>query len=80
MNKELKCGVVGATGYSGVELLRLLNQHPQATICKVTSRTEAGRKVAEIFPTLSSLELQFESPENTDFNACDVVFLSLIHI
>ena len=44
----IKVGIVGGTGYTGVELLRLLAQHPQVQIVAITSRTEAGMPVAEI--------------------------------
>ncbi len=76
MNKDIKCAVVGATGYSGVELLRLLSGHPHATVATVTSRAEAGRKVAELFPNLHAIDLEFESPEHADLNACDLVFFA----
>jgi len=76
MNKEIKCGVVGATGYSGVELMRLLSDHPQATLSTVTSRAEAGHKVAALFPNLDSIDLEFEAPENANLNACDLVFFA----
>lgn len=76
MKNDINCAVVGATGYSGVELLRLLSGHPQVTISKVTSRAEAGRKVAELFPSLAALGLQFESPEGADYSGCDIVFFA----
>ena len=48
----IKVGIVGGTGYTGVELLRLLAQHPEVKIVAITSRTEAGMPVAEMFPSL----------------------------
>ena len=48
----LEVGVVGGTGYTGVELLRLLVTHPQIKLLHVTSRGEAGNKVADLFPNL----------------------------
>jgi N-acetyl-gamma-glutamylphosphate reductase len=46
----IKVGIVGGTGYTGVELLRLLAQHPQAELVAITSRTEVGTRVADMFP------------------------------
>ena len=48
----IKVGIVGGTGYTGVELLRLLAQHPQVQLHSITSRSEAGMAVAEMFPSL----------------------------
>ena len=49
----VKVGIVGGTGYTGVELLRLLAQHPQAEVAVITSRSEAGVKVADMYPAWS---------------------------
>ena len=51
-HKTLRIGVVGGTGYSGVELLRLLAQHPHCDLKVITSRHEAGTAVASMFPSL----------------------------
>ena len=51
-HKTLGIGVVGGTGYSGVELLRLLAQHPHCELKVITSRQEAGTPVAAMFPSL----------------------------
>lgn len=48
----IKVGIVGGTGYTGVELLRLLAQHPQAEVAVITSRSEAGVAVADMYPNL----------------------------
>ena len=59
----IKVGIIGGTGYTGVELLRLLIQHPQVEIAVVTSRSEAGKSVAELFPNLRGhLDLIFTKP------------------
>jgi len=50
----VKVGIVGGTGYTGVELLRLLAQHPQAEVVVITSRSEAGLAVADMYPNLRS--------------------------
>ena len=73
----LKLGIVGGTGYTGVELLRLLVQHPQARIQVITSRSEAGRPVAELFPNLRGhVELEFVEPSADAYRDCDLVFFA----
>lgn len=74
MNK-IKIGIIGGTGYTGVELLRLLVVHPNADVVLITSRSEAGRAVSDLFPSLRGFtELNFTKPEPSSFNDCDVVF------
>jgi len=71
----IKIGIIGATGYTGVELLRLLAAHPQAEVIDITSRQETGREVVDIFPNLRGhYDLKFLSPDEVNFSACDVVF------
>lgn len=73
----IKAGVVGGTGYTGVELLRLLAQHPEAEVVAITSRKEAGMKVAEMFPSLRGrVDLAFTTPEAAPLKTCDVVFFA----
>ena len=73
----LKCGIVGGTGYTGVELLRLLARHPGAEVSLVTSRGEAGRPVDELFPNLRGhIALDFERPDPARLAGCDVVFFA----
>jgi N-acetyl-gamma-glutamyl-phosphate reductase len=48
----IKAAIVGGTGYTGVELLRLLAKHPQVEVTVITSRAEAGTKVADMYPSL----------------------------
>ena len=54
-SKKIKIGIIGATGYTGVELLRLLSAHRYAEVCTVTSRSEAGVKLADYFPSLRGI-------------------------
>jgi len=76
----IKIGVVGATGYTGVELLRLLAMHPNADVVAITSRTEAGRRVDDLFPSLRGhYEQQFTDPNSDQLNDCDVVFFATPH-
>jgi len=73
--KKIKVGIIGGTGYTGVELLRLLVVHPQVELQAITSRGEAGRKVSELFPSLRGFtELEFTDPDKSDLGNCDVVF------
>lgn len=73
----VKVGVVGGTGYTGVELLRLLAQHPGAELTAITSRGEAGLPVADMFPSLRGrVSLAFSDPAKADLEACDVVFFA----
>ncbi len=71
----IKVGIVGGTGYTGVELLRLLVQHPQVEIQAVTSRAEAGKPISELFPNLrGKLTLNFSDPKDADLDNCDMIF------
>jgi N-acetyl-gamma-glutamyl-phosphate reductase len=81
MKKQMiKVGIVGGTGYTGVELLRLLTAHPQVELATITSRQEAGKAVAGVFPSLRGLvKLVFESPETAALDKCDVVFFATPH-
>ncbi len=73
----IKAGIVGGTGYTGVELLRLLAQHPEVELAAITSRKEAGMPVAEMFPSLRGrVELAFATPEEAPLKSCDVVFFA----
>ena len=70
-------GVVGGTGYTGVELLRLLSQHPRAELRVITSRKEAGQPVADLFPNLRGrVNLKFSEPSREALSACDIVFFA----
>src|SRR5216683_6782184 len=70
-------GIVGETGYTGIELLRILAQHPQAELAAITSRKEAGIKVTELFPSLrGAVALAFSDPSKADLGRCNVVFFA----
>jgi len=76
----IKVGIVGGTGYTGVELLRLLAPHPKVNIEVITSRSEAGVAVADLFPNLREhIELSFTVPNIDTLTACDVVFFATPH-
>ena len=75
--KTISIGIVGGTGYTGVELLRLLAQHPGCELKVITSRKEAGMAVAEMFPNLRGrVKLKFTAPAAGALAACDVVFFA----
>jgi N-acetyl-gamma-glutamyl-phosphate reductase len=73
----LKIGIVGGTGYTGVELLRILSQHPKVSIEAITSRKEAGMEVTQLFPSLRGrIELKFSDPAEANLDKCDAVFFA----
>lgn len=73
----IKVGVVGGTGYTGVELLRLLAQHPKVELSVITSRSETGMKVSELFPNLRGyLDIAFSVPTVEILSRCDLVFFA----
>lgn len=73
----LAVGVVGGTGYTGAELLRLLVMHPQVELKHVTSRSESGSKVADLFPNLRGFtDICFTEPAVETLAECDVVFFA----
>jgi N-acetyl-gamma-glutamyl-phosphate reductase len=73
----IKVGIVGGTGYTGVELLRLLVQHPEVEIRAITSRGDAGMPVASMFPSLRGrVDLTFQDPATANLKQCDLVFFA----
>lgn len=76
----IKVGIVGGTGYTGVELLRLLSQHPDVQLQAITSRKEAGMPVADMYPSLRGrVGLKFVTPDEARLADCDVVFFATPH-
>ncbi len=76
-NTKKKIGIVGATGYTGVELLRLLATHPDVEISYVTSRSNAGMRVDAMFPNLRGfIDLEFSDPSTDALAQCDLVFFA----
>jgi len=73
----IKIGIVGGTGYTGAELLRLLAAHPEAELQVITSRSEAGTAVSALFPNLRGVvDLAFSSPDPAALRRCDLVFFA----
>ena len=71
----IKVGIIGGTGYTGVELLRLLSGHADVNIKVITSRAEAGKPVSALFSNLRGhVDLSFSEPDTQALAACDVVF------
>ena len=78
--QKIKIGIVGGTGYTGVELLRLLANHPNAWVKVITSRSEAGTQVADLFPNLRGYyDLTFSEPDLDKLKSCEVVFFATPH-
>jgi N-acetyl-gamma-glutamyl-phosphate reductase len=77
MGSPAKIGIVGGTGYTGVELLRLLARHPGVELAAITSRAEAGTRVAALFPNLRGhVDLAFSEPAKAGLEECDLVFFA----
>ncbi|MEW6562893.1 MAG: N-acetyl-gamma-glutamyl-phosphate reductase [Pseudomonadota bacterium] len=73
----IKVGIVGGTGYTGVELLRLLAQHPQVELKAITSRADAGMPVSQMFSSLRGyVDLAFTHPDEAQLDQCDLVFFA----
>ncbi|MCW8945321.1 MAG: N-acetyl-gamma-glutamyl-phosphate reductase [Sedimenticola sp.] len=73
----VKVGIVGGTGYTGVELLRLLAGHPEVEVTVITSRAEAGRPVSDIYPNLRGhFDIPFTEPDLGQLKSCDLVFFA----
>jgi N-acetyl-gamma-glutamyl-phosphate reductase len=76
----IKAGIIGATGYTGVELLRLLSRHPEVTVSAVTSRELAGTAVSARYANLRGhVDLEFAHPDKAGLKDCDVVFYATPH-
>ena len=80
MDRKIRIAIVGAAGYAGEELLRLLTRHPGVDIRIITSRQNAGKDIAEVFPRLADTGLKFSMPDVKQIIAeCDAAFLALPH-
>jgi N-acetyl-gamma-glutamyl-phosphate reductase len=80
LKSKINVGIVGGTGYTGSELLRLLATHPRVNIRAISSRSEEGVAVDKIFPNLIGvIDINFSSPHANIFDECDVVFFATPH-
>jgi len=76
----MKTAIVGASGYAGTELLRLLLDHPNFEPTVITAHSNAGELISSVAPQLAKLgDRRFEAFDLTRVNACDLVFLALPH-
>jgi N-acetyl-gamma-glutamyl-phosphate reductase len=76
----VRVGIVGGTGYTGVELLRLLASHEGVEVAVITSRAECGRRVDDLFPNLRGYyELVYTEPDVQALAACNIVFFATPH-
>ena len=79
----IKVGIVGGTGYTGVELLRLLATHPEARVEAITSRSESGVAIEAMYPSLRGqaklAHLKFTDPANAGLERCDALFFATPH-
>ena len=76
----MKIGVIGASGYAGGELLRLLAGHPEFEVCTVTAHSNAGETITSVHPQLVSYAgKSFSAFMASDFDCCDLIFLALPH-
>lgn len=74
---SIRVGIVGGTGYTGVELLRLLARHPEVELAAITSRSEVGVPVADLFPNLRGhVDLAFTEPSPDALADCDLAFFA----
>ena len=76
----MKIGIIGASGYAGGELLRLLAGHPEFDVCTVTAHSNAGEAITNVHPHLTSYSGRTFSAFNAkDFDCCELIFLALPH-
>lgn len=78
-SQTINVGIIGGSGYTGVELVRWLWRHPQVNIRVVTSRAQAGESIASSFPSLHGCDLHFVDPADVDWSTLDVVFFATPH-
>ena len=77
---SIKAGIIGGSGYTGVELIRLLHSHPEAEVVAISSRGLKGKKVGAVFPSLIGLsDLVYSLPTDDALNECDIIFFATPH-
>ncbi len=73
----IKVGIVGGTGYTGIELIRLLHAHPQVDITAITSRSEVGRSLSDLVPSFFGLsDLKFQQLSLEVLSTCELIFFA----
>jgi N-acetyl-gamma-glutamyl-phosphate reductase len=77
---KIKAGIIGGSGYTGIELLRIMRLHPNAEVHAISSRALVGRKVSEVFPNMHGItELSYSLPDDQALFECDIVFFATPH-
>ena len=77
---SIKVGVIGAAGYAGAELVRLLLAHPDFKLAAITSNADAGQPLASVYPSFADVsDLVFTLHDDSELAACDAVFLAVPH-
>jgi len=77
---KLKVGIIGGSGYTGIELVRILHQHPSAKVHAITSRALEGKKLYEVFPSMHGISnLSYQLPDDEKLFECDIVFFATPH-
>lgn len=80
LSNRLNTGILGASGYTGAELVRLLSRHPQVRLSALTADRHAGKPMADVFPQFHGMALpQLERIESIDWSSLDVVLCALPH-
>lgn len=79
MADKIRIAILGASGYTGAELLRLLPYHPHVEIVALSGDSQAGKPIADVYPHLSQLDLTLAKMQDIDFSAIDLVFCCLPH-
>lgn len=79
MTKSLNAVILGASGYTGAELVRLLAPHPHVKIKAMTAESQAGKRLADVYPHLSAFDDQLVAHDQVDYAGVDVVFCCLPH-
>ena len=76
----IKIGIAGASGYTGLELIRILERHPEAELSVLTSQTYQGKSIADVFPSLNGMvDIELQALDSKTLKSCDVTFLALPH-
>ena len=76
----IKIGIAGASGYTGLELIRLLEGHPKTQLSILTSETYKGKSISDVFPSLNKIvAIDLQTFDSETLKSCDVVFLALPH-
>lgn len=76
----ISVSIVGGSGYTGAELIRLISKHPNFQLIQVVANRNADKKIQDIFPHLRHLKLpDFISFDQMDFNSVDLIFCALPH-